>query len=120
MEFNSLEEIENAYKKNGVSLGIFKPKIVEDLIMEADDEEWSDTHKKILSQLVLFGEQPKPLFKIPYKFSYVYQCNDEQCTRFHKQAIFDWEIFNAVPTSSKPIQLQHGCGASKNQRLMAH
>lgn len=91
--FNSLEEIEDSYKLSGVSLGIFKPKIVEDLIMEADNEEWSDTHKKVLSQLVLFGEQPKPLFKIPYKFNYVYQCNDERCIHSHKQAIFDWEIF---------------------------
>lgn len=93
LKFNSLEEVEDSYKLSGVSLGIFKPKIVEDLIMEADSEEWSDTHKKVLSQLVLFGEQPKPLFKIPYKFSYVYQCSDERCTRSHKQAIFDWEIF---------------------------
>jgi hypothetical protein len=41
----------------------------------------------------LFGEQPKPLLKIPYKFSYIYKCNDERCDRPHKQAILDWEIF---------------------------
>lgn len=93
IKFNSLEEIKEAYKTSCVSLGIFKPKIVEDLIMEADSNEWSDTHKKMLNQLVLFGEQPKPLFKIPYKFSYIYRCNDQRCEHSHKQTIFDWEIF---------------------------
>ncbi|MBI3559556.1 hypothetical protein HY087_00315 [Candidatus Gottesmanbacteria bacterium] len=91
--FNSLEEIQDAYKASSVSLGIFKPKIIEDLVVEADSEDWSASHTKVLSQLVLFGDQPKKLYKVPYKFSYVYRCNDKRCTKPHKQAIFDWEIF---------------------------
>ena len=91
--FNSLEEIQDAYKSSSVSLGIFKPKIIEDFVMEADSENWSASHTKVLNQLVLFGDQPKELHKVPYKFSYVYRCNDKRCTKSHKQAIFDWEIF---------------------------
>ncbi len=91
--FNSLEEVQDAYKSSGVSLGIFKPKVIEDLVMEADSSDWSASHTKVLNQLVLFGDQPKKLYKVPYKFSYIYRCNDERCARPHKQAIFDWEIF---------------------------
>jgi len=93
IHFKSLEEIQDAYKASGISLGIFKPKVIEDLVMEADTADWSPSHTKILNQLVLFGNQPKNLYKVPYKFSYIYRCDDKRCTKFHKQAIFDWEIF---------------------------
>lgn len=92
IHYQSLEEIQNDYKDKGISLGIFKPKKIEDLIIEADTADWSSAHKKVLGQLVLFGEQPKKLTKIPYKFSYKFVCNDKKC-KGHKLAIFDWEIF---------------------------
>lgn len=90
---NSLEEIQDAYKSSGISLGIFKPKVIENFVMEADSDNWSASHTKVLNQLVLFGDQPKKLYKVPYKFNYIYRCNDTRCTKSHKQAIFDWEIF---------------------------
>src|SRR3989338_2625079 len=91
--YHSLEQIEDDYRKKGISLGIFKPKIVEDFIIEADSKDWSKKHQQVLNQLKLFGDQPKSLIKIPYKFSYRFRCNDAKCTKSHKLAIFDWEIF---------------------------
>lgn len=93
VHYRSLEEIQDDYESKGISLGIFKPKKVEDLIIEADTADWSPKHSKVLNQLVLFGDQPKPLTKIPYKFSYKFICNDERCKKAHELAILDWEIF---------------------------
>lgn len=92
IHYKSLEEIQADYKAKGVSLGVFKPKKIENLIIEADTSEWRPAHKKVLNQLVLFGQQPKELTKVPYKFSYKFICDDQRC-KGHKMAIFDWEIF---------------------------
>lgn len=94
VQYNSLEQIEDDYRKSGISLGMFKPKIIEDFVVEAGPNDWSVKHQQQLGQLVLFGNQPKQLKKIPYKFSYKFRCNDERCTKSHKLAIFDWEIFS--------------------------
>ncbi|MBI2326922.1 hypothetical protein HYU92_01240 [Candidatus Curtissbacteria bacterium] len=92
IHYNSLEEIANDYKKFGVSLGIFKPKKIIDLKIKADSAQWSSKHQRVQSQLVLFGQQPKTLKKIPYKFIYEFICNDSRC-KGHQLSIFDWEIF---------------------------
>lgn len=77
--YNSLEEIQSDYKTRAISLGIFKPRKVTDLIIEADSKDWSNKHQKVLQQLTLFDKQPKFLEKIPYKFSYRFYCNDKRC-----------------------------------------
>jgi len=85
-----LEVIQDDYDKKGISLGIFKPKTIE-LKIEKDDDEWSAGKKKILSQQVLFGPQPKKLDKLPFKFSYNFTCDNENC-KGHTTKIIDWEI----------------------------
>lgn len=90
--YKSFEDIKENYIKNKISLGIFKPKEIIDFIIEADDKDWSLRHKKILTQRVLFGNQPKKLEKIPYKFSYSFIDNNPLHNR-HKFQIIDWEIY---------------------------
>ncbi len=92
IHYKSLHQIQDDYEKEGMSLGIFKPKRIIDFLSEADTTDWSKRHQQVLSQQVLFGKQPKPLTKIPYKFSYKFVCDDIRC-KGHKLAIFDWEIF---------------------------
>lgn len=92
VRYKSLEEIEDYYNSNKISLGIFKPKAIHDLKIEGVSSNWSKKHTNILTQGVLFGKQPKPLIKVPYKFSYIFSCNDVRCKKPHKLAIFDWEI----------------------------
>lgn len=89
----SLEEIKTDYNKNKVSLGIFKPKRVYDFKIEADNRDWSDAHKKVLFQQRLFEQQPKYLERVPYKFSYKFECNDSWCRGNHQLQIIDWEIY---------------------------
>lgn len=89
----SLEQIEEKYKKESVSLGIFKPKEIIDFVIESDSSKWSKKQQQALSQLRLFEVQPKPLEKIPFKFSYKFICNDKRCQKPHQLSIVDWEIF---------------------------
>lgn len=86
----NLEVILEDYEKRGVSLGIFKPRTIE-LKIEKDDDDWSEGKKKVLSQKVLFGSQPKKLIKLPFKFSYKFTCDNEKC-KGHTLKIIDWEI----------------------------
>lgn len=88
----SLEVIKKDYQRKNISLGIFKPKKITDFLIEPDTADWSNKHKQVLSQLSLFGQQPKELEKIPYKFSYRFICNIPRC-KGHKIQIFDWEIY---------------------------
>ncbi len=90
--YESLEEIKRYYDKYKISLGMFKPKVVYDLIIEKDEGNWSKKHLLVLSQLRLFERQSKKLEKIPFKFSYIFSCYDKKC-RGHRLSIIDWEIF---------------------------
>jgi len=77
--------------KTDCSLGIIRPREISDFIAEETDREWPPKFQKIFDQLRLFGPKQKPLEKIPYKFSYVFKCEDPNC-KGHKKMIEDWEI----------------------------
>lgn len=81
-------------KKNQreVSLGIIKPKVVEDLIIEKTEREFPEEYLIKMQQMDIFQKNKrKPLEKIPYKFSYKYRCEYPKC-KSHKQMITDWEL----------------------------
>jgi len=78
-------------KQHECSLGIIRPKEVSDFKVEPTDYEWKPRWKKLFQELQLFGPERKPLEKIPYKFSYVFKCEEPTC-RGHKKMIEDWEI----------------------------
>lgn len=88
----SLEELQSLYEKDKISLGVFRPKKILDFKIEKDQETWKPKHQQILRQKALFGRQPKKLDKIPYKFSYIFRCNDKRCNKNHSLSIIDWEI----------------------------
>ncbi len=88
----SLETILDEYDRNKKSIGIFKPKEIMGFIAKPDNTQWSSVQLQKLSQLKLFGEQPKDLEKIPFKFSYQFVCDDPRC-KGHTISIHDWEVF---------------------------
>ncbi len=61
-----------------------------DMKIEDADPDWKPEWQGVLNQFRLFGEQPKPLTKIPYKFSYVFECEDSQ--KPHNAMCEDWEL----------------------------
>lgn len=89
---HSLEELVALKDKYNISLGIFKPKQVSDLIIEPDDREWSQRHQTVLGQQVLFDKKTKELEKIPYRFRYRLKCNGKNC-KGHTLQITDWKIY---------------------------
>lgn len=90
--YPSIQKALEDFYKYRISLAIIKPKKLIDFVVEQDKSTWSKKHQQILNQYTLFGPQPKRLEKIPYKFSYIFQCNENRC-KGHKLQILDWEIF---------------------------
>lgn len=84
-------ELEALYDAQKTSLGIVRPTEIIDLEVEAATREWKPEWQGVLGQFTLFGGQPKPLEKLPYKFSYVFRCADSG-EKVHRAMIEDWEL----------------------------
>jgi len=91
---NSLEELENQYKLTKTSLGIIKPKRIYDLVIEEDERDWKPTFKAHMKQCNLWETKStkEPPRKLPYKFRYIFECDDPRCTKPHTRMITDWEV----------------------------
>ena len=87
---HTLNEFKMFYDQDQTSLGIVRPTRVLDLTIEEVNPDWKPAQQKALDQLRLFGPQPKSLAKIPFKFSYVFECEDSN--QPHKAMITDWEL----------------------------
>ena len=60
------------------------------MVIEEADRNWKPEWDALFHQLHLFGEEQKPLAKIPYKFSYIFECEDSHTP--HKVMCEDWEL----------------------------
>jgi hypothetical protein len=74
------------------TLGVFRPKTIERLIITPDDPNWTQAQIEILTQGHLFAEQPKQqLEKLPYIFQYRFLCDEPDC-KGHTLKCTDWEM----------------------------
>lgn len=87
---HTLKEWKQLFDSDRVSLGVVRPTQVLDLEVEADDEEWNHKHAEIFKQTRLFGHPTKQLHKIPFKFTYVFECEDSE--KPHRARLTDWEM----------------------------
>jgi hypothetical protein len=88
------------------TLGFFKPQIINRLVIEQDDSDWTATQKTSLQQMDLFNtESPEELHKIPFKFSYDFACADSSCTG-HQMICTDWEMGELY----RKVRQSHGDG----------
>ena len=90
LPYYTVHELETLYNKDKTSLGIVRPKKVLDVKVSKVDPEWKGKWKDQFLQIPLFGEPQKPLRKIPYKFQYVFECDDRD-TQYNAM-IEDWEL----------------------------
>jgi hypothetical protein len=92
----SLCHLVRTREKIGATLGIFKPKEIRELIIEPEEPAtWTKRELNILSQESMFDRKPfKLLEKIPYKFIYLFTCDDPDC-RGHRLSVVDWEVAQA-------------------------
>ncbi len=86
----TVNELKQMYDKDRISLGIVKPTKVYDIKIESSEKEWKGSWAMALRQFNLFGPPPKQLKKIPYKFSYIFECEDS--SKPHNAMIEDWEL----------------------------
>lgn len=90
----SINNLQTQYKMDKTSMGIIKPK--SGIAFKVTPIESCRPWEKDLimgKQRTLDGlNYSSPLEKIPYKFSYVFKCNDPECTKEHDLMIEDWEI----------------------------
>jgi hypothetical protein len=89
----SVEELEQLYNQDKTSIGIIKPKRIVDFKIVPIEQcrEWE--RELILGiQKTLFGEYESPIDKIPFKFSYIFECDDSNCKTQHDMMIEDWEL----------------------------
>jgi hypothetical protein len=89
MPHRTVNQLEALFVSDRVSLGIVRPTRVLDLKVTAVERDWPAKYQALWSQLRLFGHQ-KPLTKIPYKFQYVFECEDSD--RPYQVMNEDWEL----------------------------
>jgi len=91
----SLEELEELKDSKRITLGLVKPKELIDFTL-TPLEECRDWEKDLIegTQQTLFGGYKSPLDKIPWKFSYVFKCDDPKCNG-HSLMCEDWELLES-------------------------
>jgi hypothetical protein len=97
----SMCEILRRQKRDGTSLGVFRPKRVMDLVIEPANinEEKRQIARAWAAQPTLLDglasdeqvHQLRELELVPWTFKYRYECSDPGCGT-HTQSIIDWEI----------------------------
>lgn len=91
----SMEALKEAQKEDNTSLGIFRPKVIEDFVVKEEAErDWKQSALDAIKQERLWetrGASREPVRKLPYKFSYKFRCDDDRCTG-HTMMNEDWEL----------------------------
>lgn len=89
----SLCELKRRRDQDGhPTLGVFRPKKIESLVIQPIEPNWTDSQLAILRQRDLFEEGPQQeLEKIPFKFKYKFTCEEVACTG-HNLSCTDWEL----------------------------
>lgn len=91
MPHHTLNELERLHETEKVSLGIVRPTRVLDLEVKPEKPEWKPQWRYLFEELRLFNPKPmKPLRKLPYKFTYVFECEDSD--KPQRATITDWEL----------------------------
>lgn len=87
----SMEQLQDQQREDRTSLGIVRPKVISDFVVEDGERSWKPEWVDLFKRRLLFGPNRKPLEKIPFRFFYCFQCDDPRC-RGHKMMIEDWEV----------------------------
>lgn len=92
----SLCYLQSNQHKTGISLGIFKPRCINELIIEPEETaEWTKEELARLNQQSMFDKQyVTPLEKVPFKFKYRFFCHEPDC-QGHNLSFTDWEAGQA-------------------------
>lgn len=112
----TLNQYKNLYDEDGTSLGVVRPSRILDMVIEKVDPDWDPKQAAILSQQRLFGEQPKELAKTPYKFSYIFECQDSD--KPHKAMCEDWELGVLFMNEKKRLGSEEAAAESVKNKFL--
>ena len=87
---HTVHELKQQHEHDKTSLGVVRPTRVLDMTIEETDRQWKPEWDALFRQYSLFGDIQKPLAKIPYKFRYVFECEDSK--KPHRIMCEDWEL----------------------------
>ncbi len=90
----SMEHLYAQQEEDRTSLGIFRPKEVQDLLVTPDEADWKAGFKAALAQARLWEKRAaslEPPRKVPFKFQYKFTCDEPTC-KGHRMMIEDWEV----------------------------
>jgi hypothetical protein len=77
------------------TLGLFRPKVIESLVIRPENPGWTSAQLAVLRQGHLFDRMPdKELEKVPFSFRYHFRCDETECSG-HKMICTDWEMGQA-------------------------
>lgn len=91
----SIEDLREQQSRDKTSLGIFKPKKIHNLVVTPDHPEWKESFKRELLQARIWEDRTvskEPPRKVPFKFQYLFECDDSRCRGKHRVMIEDWEV----------------------------
>lgn len=85
--------LQSTYSDNAFpTLGIFRPKVIEGLMIKQEDPNWTEGQLAALRQGLLFERPPDAeLEKVPFSFRYQFRCDEQSCSG-HKIICVDWEL----------------------------
>ncbi|HEY78528.1 MAG TPA: hypothetical protein G4O09_05375 [Dehalococcoidia bacterium] len=96
LESRSLCDLQNTQGETDITLSIFKPRCINELIIEPEEvPHWTEDELATLNQQSMFDKKyVVPLEKIPFKFKYRFLCGDSNCSG-HILSVTDWEVGQA-------------------------
>lgn len=103
------------YVEDRTSLGIVRPTKVLDLEIKPAEADWKPEWKNLFRQMTLFGEQQKPLRKIPFTFHYVFECEDSESP--HTAMCEDWELGTLFLNESVRLGSDEAAAASVKKKF---
>ncbi len=90
LKHRTVLQLQKQYEIDKTSLGVVRPKRILDIKVEPAEKEWKPEWEAIFRQQSLFEGAPRRLEKLPYKWSYVFECEDN--LKSHTAMIEDWEL----------------------------
>jgi hypothetical protein len=90
---DSIEQLEEAFKNDGTSLGLIKPKEILEFYQTGEMRDYEeDIHLTI--QKTIFGGEKLELERLPHMFRYKFICSSIKC-KSHDMTCEDWELFQS-------------------------
>jgi hypothetical protein len=91
---DSMEDLYEKQLRDRTSLGVIRPRRILDLEISPDDEDWKPQFREAMKQQRLWDDRiatREPPRKVPWKFHYRFECEDDRCNGKHRMMIEDWE-----------------------------